>query len=49
MLDDDDDDDNDNSFGISVGGKFAFDDSVWFPTQGDLLLLTVADGGIGGG
>jgi len=28
MLDDDDDDNDDDSIGISVGGEFAFEDSV---------------------
>jgi len=45
MLDDDDDD----SVGVSVGGEFAFEDSVWLPTEGNLLLLTVAIDGVGGG
>jgi len=46
MLDNDDDDD-DVSVGVSVSGKFAFENSVWLTMEGDLLLLTVAVGGVG--
>ena len=46
MLDDDDDEDDDSSVGINVDGKFAYEDGVWIPTEGDLLFLTVAVGGI---
>jgi len=49
MLDNDDDDDNDGSVGVSVRKEFAFEDVVWLPMEGDLLLLTVAVGDVGGG